>query len=78
MKRYKEKVNLSEMDSQRALLDSLMGINRNNDREADELDGYKDDRLCKFFLCGLCPHGNNQPMRNILFFNSVIYISIFI
>eukprot|EP01041_Mallomonas_annulata_P004362 gene4362-8679_t len=48
---------LSEMDSQRALLDSLMGINRNNDREGDEISGFKDDRLCKFFLCGLCPHG---------------------
>ena len=47
----------SEMDSQRALLDSLMGINRNNDREEDQVTDYRDDRVCKFFLVGMCPNG---------------------
>lgn len=47
----------SEIDSQRALLDSLMGINRNNDREEDEVTDFRDDRVCKFFLVGMCPNG---------------------
>lgn len=47
----------SEMDSQRALLDSLMGINRNNDREQEQVTDYRDDRVCKFFLVGMCPSG---------------------
>jgi hypothetical protein len=46
----------SDLDSQRELLDSLMGINRNNDREDEEVSDFKDDRVCKFFLLGLCPH----------------------
>jgi len=44
------------MDSQRELLDSLMGINRNNDREEDQVTDYRDDRVCKFFLAGKCPN----------------------
>ena len=47
----------SEMDSQRALLDSLMGINRNNDREEDQVTDYRDERVCKYFLVGMCPNG---------------------
>jgi hypothetical protein len=58
---------LSEMDSQRALLDSLMGINRNHDREQDEVKDYKDERVCKFFLLGLCPHGNMLFCELLLF-----------
>ena len=50
----------SELDAQRELLDSLMGINRNNDRKGDQVMSYKDDRVCKFFLTGMCPHGNQH------------------
>jgi hypothetical protein len=46
----------SEMDAQRELLDSLMGINRNNDRKADHVSDFRDDRVCKFYLAGMCPH----------------------
>lgn len=48
----------SEMDSQRDLLDTLMGVNRNMDRAEDEINDYKDDRVCKFFLSGVCSHGD--------------------
>jgi hypothetical protein len=47
----------SELDSQRDLLDSLMGINRNNDRKKDQVRDFRDDRVCKFYLTGMCPHG---------------------
>lgn len=47
------------MDSQRALLDSLMGVNRNNIIEKNKIKNYFDDRICKNYLIGLCPHGNN-------------------
>lgn len=43
------------MDEQRALLDSLMGVNRNADRAEDEILDYHDSRLCKMFLFGVCP-----------------------
>lgn len=46
----------SEMDSQRELLDSLMGINRNNDRREEQITDYRDERVCKFFLTGMCPN----------------------
>lgn len=55
-RKYRETA-LSEMDSQRALLDSLMGVNRNNDREQDKVKDYNDSRICKNYLLGLCPHG---------------------
>ena len=45
------------MDEQRALLDQLMGVNRNRDREQEEIRDFRDKRVCKFFLCGVCPHG---------------------
>ncbi len=44
------------MDSQRDLLDSLMGLNRNNDQK-DAVKDFRDERVCRFFLTGLCPHG---------------------
>jgi LUC7 N_terminus len=47
----------SEMDSQRDLLDTLMGVNRNMDRAEDEINDYQDDRVCKFYLTGVCSHG---------------------
>jgi LUC7 N_terminus len=46
----------SDLDSQRDLLDSLMGVNRNNDRDEDSVNDLYDDRLCKFYLQGICPH----------------------
>lgn len=46
----------SDLDSQRDLLDSLMGVNRNNDRDEDRVTDLYDDRLCKFYLQGICPH----------------------
>ncbi len=54
----------SELDAQRELLDSLMGMNRNNDKKYQNLD-YRDDRVCKFFLTGMCPHG--KLMRETFF-----------
>lgn len=45
------------MDEQRALLDSLMGFNRNSDRDGqDEIKNYRDERVCKFYLLGMCPY----------------------
>lgn len=46
----------SDMDSQREMLDALMGINRNHDREDEEILDFRDDRICKFHLLGMCPH----------------------
>lgn len=34
-----------------------MGINRNNDRKADQVKDFRDERVCKFYLTGMCPHG---------------------
>lgn len=59
-RKYRETTALSEMDSQRALLDSLMGVNRNNDREQDKVKDYHDPRICKNYLLGLCPHGKRK------------------
>jgi hypothetical protein len=44
------------MDEQRMLLDSLMGINRNNDRKNEVISDFRDERVCKFYLVGMCPH----------------------
>lgn len=44
------------MDEQRMLLDSLMGINRNNDRKNEVILDFRDERVCKFYLVGMCPH----------------------
>lgn len=46
----------SELDAQREYLDSLMGINRNNDRQGDAVKDFRDERVCKFFITGMCPH----------------------
>jgi hypothetical protein len=54
----------SEMDSQRELLDALMGVNRNNDRQNDQVVDFRDDRVCKFFLIGMCPHGKIISLYN--------------
>ena len=33
-----------------------MGINLNNDRQGDAVKDFRDDRVCKFFIAGMCPH----------------------
>ncbi len=43
------------MDEQRALLDQLMGMNRDGDKPQEEITDFLDARVCKNFLCGLCP-----------------------
>ncbi|EGZ27713.1 hypothetical protein PHYSODRAFT_539131, partial [Phytophthora sojae] len=52
------------MEAQRALLDSLMGFNRDGDRPDDDpqLD-FRHPRVCKPFLCGLCPRELFQNTR---------------
>eukprot|EP01038_Epipyxis_sp_PR26KG_P007236 gene7236-9867_t len=55
MRKYRDAAK-SDVDSQRALLDSLMGINRNNDREEDQITDFRDERVCKFFITGMCPN----------------------
>lgn len=57
MSRKHREAQKSDIDSQREALDLLMGINRNNDREEDIITDFRDDRVCKFYLVGLCPHG---------------------
>jgi hypothetical protein len=44
-----------------------MGINRNQDRAEDEVTDFRDDRVCKFFLAGVCPHGKVPPYHIDLF-----------
>jgi hypothetical protein len=44
------------MDEQRALLDSLMGRNRDGDRPEEDISDFRHPRVCKPFLSGLCPH----------------------
>lgn len=45
------------MDAQRALLDQLMGENRDQieDEEVKRLD-WRSERICKFYLSGVCPY----------------------
>jgi hypothetical protein len=35
-----------------------MGFNRNRDRDDAEIKDFRDPRVCKFYLLGMCPHGN--------------------
>jgi len=44
------------MDAQRALLDSLMGAQRNHDMDERERKSWKDSDVCKHFLVGFCPY----------------------
>ena len=44
------------MDEQRALLDQLMGVNRNQDRKHEVITDFRDERVCKFYLRGICPY----------------------
>jgi hypothetical protein len=66
MRKYRDN-SKNELESQRALLDSLMGINRNNDREEDQVGNFRDERVCKFFLTGMCPHGKIKIILHILY-----------
>jgi RNA-binding protein Luc7-like 2 len=43
-------------------LSSLMGFNRNRDRDDQEIKDFRDPRVCKFYLLGMCPHGK-RPIR---------------
>lgn len=47
------------MEAQRALLDELMGIDRNLvSEEKSKVRGrhFSDDNICKMYIQGLCPH----------------------
>ena len=69
----------SEMDSQRDLLDTLMGVNRNMDRAEDEINDYHDDRVCKFHLSGVCSHGTPPkyfPITMFVTYSNVLLRSI--
>ena len=43
------------MDEQRALLDQLMGVNRDGGGE-EKVTDFADDSVCKYFLLDMCPH----------------------
>ncbi|KAL3673959.1 hypothetical protein V7S43_001644 [Phytophthora oleae] len=51
------------MDAQRALLDSLMGLNRDGDRPDEATMDFRHPKVCKPYLCGLCPHDLFQNTR---------------
>lgn len=40
----------------RTAADELMGVNRNLDNEEGIVDHFEDERACKAYMCGLCPH----------------------
>lgn len=46
------------LDAQRAMLDALMGRDRNlGDEEKKNIKRhFSDEEICKFYLCGLCPY----------------------
>jgi len=44
------------MDAQRALLDSLMGAQRNHDMDELKRKSWKDSDVCKHFLVSFCPY----------------------
>ncbi len=41
-------------DAMRAMLDELMGANRNGDRPDAVISDFRDERLCRQFMCGFC------------------------
>lgn len=53
MGKYGNVTAVSETDAQRVLLDSLLGLNRNE--EGKSVDDFKDERLCKCYFYGICP-----------------------
>ena len=46
------------MDETRALLDQLMGPNRNlgSDEQPVSQANWRDDDVCPYYLCGFCPN----------------------
>jgi len=46
------------MDANRALLDELMGADRNmlSEEKKRNRRNFFDENVCKYFLCGFCPH----------------------
>jgi RNA-binding protein Luc7-like 2 len=54
-RKYREPLK-SDLDLMREELDSLMGINRNNDRAGEVVSDFRDERVCKFYLLGMCPN----------------------
>lgn len=47
--------------------DELMGVNRNLDNEDGVIDDFRDERVCKAFLCGLCPHDLFRCVERLVF-----------
>eukprot|EP00793_Prasinoderma_coloniale_P003560 PRCOL_00002934-RA len=43
-------------DQMRAMLDEMMGVNRNGDKPEEAALKHSDARLCRPWLCGMCPH----------------------
>lgn len=43
-------------DQMRKMLDELMGANRNQDKPEEAPPSPRDRRLCRQWLCGMCPH----------------------
>lgn len=48
----------SKYDSFRSILDQLMGGDRDllPDQKTNRQMHFSDDKVCKFYICGLCPH----------------------
>ena len=44
-----------------ALLDELMGANRNGDRAEEVISDFRDERLCRNYMCGFCAAGEATP-----------------
>ncbi len=47
---------MAARDAMRAMMDELMGANRNGDRPDAVISSFEDDRLCRDYLGGLCVH----------------------
>lgn len=50
-----------------------MGFNRNRDRDDLEIKDFRDSRVCKFYLLGICPHG--EPNAEKIFICSLYYVA---
>jgi len=55
LSRPRERGQSAQMDAQRALLDSLLGTDRNA-KEGTKKQSFKDEDVCKHYLVGDCPH----------------------
>jgi len=44
------------MDDARALLDELMGKDRNASEKGSRATHFSDPEICKYFICGFCPN----------------------